>query len=404
MNTNLKKLHDYPFVKLQHLLSNVDLKTIEPAISLTIGEPQHRPPSFVVDLLINSLGSINKYPSTKGSYELREAIGYWLCNRFDLPQGIIDPEINLLPVVGTREALFSAAQFIINTDNCKDKPIVIFPSPFYQIYEGATLMAGADPLYLSCNKKNNFLPNLDSISESEWSRCQLFYLCNPSNPTGVKIPSEYYKKLLKFADKYDFVIASDECYSEIYHEELSPPIGLLQVCHSIGRDDFSRCLVFNSLSKRSNLAGMRSGFVAGCKKLISNFLRYRIYHGSALPIHHQKASIGAWKDEKHVIKNRSLYREKMDNVVPILNKMFDIKIPPAGFCLWLPIHFDDEEFTINAYRHHNLSVLPGQYLARENDGVNPGFGFLRLALVQPLEVCITASERLLECASILITK
>ena len=404
MNINLKKLHDYPFVKLDRLLKNIDTENSNSPIALTIGEPQHKPPSFVTDLLVSSLSSINKYPSTKGIYELREVISNWLCSRFHLPSASIDPELNVLPVVGTREALFSAAQFIINSETSCGKPLVIFPSPFYQIYEGATLMAGAEPLYLSCDKDNNFLPDLDSISDNEWSRCQLFYLCSPANPTGIEVPVEYYKKLISLSDKFNFVIASDECYSEIYHDELSPPIGLLQVCSLIGRDDFSGCLVFNSLSKRSNLAGMRSGFVAGCKNLISSFLRYRIYHGSALPIHHQQASIGAWSDEKHVIENRLLYREKMNVVVPVLKSRFDIEIPTAGFCLWLNISFDDEEFAIHAFREKNLRVLPGQYLAREVNGINPGYGFLRLALVQPLDICKIAVERLLQCASFLDAK
>lgn len=404
MNKNLKKLHDYPFVKLENLLKNINIETSKPAIALTVGEPQHSPPSFVIDSLVSSLSCINKYPSTRGIYQLRETIAHWLCVRFNLPQGVIDPEHNLLPVVGTREALFSAAQFIVNSKISSSKPLVIFPSPFYQIYEGATLMAGAEPLYLSCDKKNDFLPDLDSISDNEWSRCQLFYLCNPSNPTGVEVPLEYYKKLIELSDKYNFVIASDECYSEIYYDESSPPIGLLQVCSLIGRNDFSRCLVFNSLSKRSNLAGMRSGFVAGCRDLIANFLRYRVYHGSALPIHHQHASIAAWGDEKHVIENRLLYREKMNTIVPLLKKDFDIEVPSAGFCLWLKIPFDDEEFTVNAYQYHNLRVLPGQYLAREVDGINPGFGFLRLALVHPLDICISAIGRLLESVSLLSAK
>jgi N-succinyldiaminopimelate aminotransferase len=408
MNRKLEALHAYPFSKLAELLSD-EVVSADAAqknlIALTVGEPQHEPPSVAIEALTAALGNINKYPGTHGELALREAIAQWLTRRYQLPVDAVNPETMVLPVIGTREALFAIAQTLVDeqtVDQIKvdgglsdqDKPIVIVPSPFYQIYEGAALMAGAQPLYLPCTVDNNYLPDLDAVTEAQWQRCQLVYICNPSNPTGAIPTLAFYQRLLALADRYNFVIASDECYSEIYFNEAAPPIGLLAVCHSSGRDDFSRCLVFNSLSKRSNLAGMRSGFVAGDAALLKQFLLYRTYHGSAMPLHHQAASIAAWNDESHVINNRKLYREKMHAVVPILTKALPVEIPAAGFCLWAQTPIDDELFTRQLYREQHVKVLPGQYLARTVAQHNPGQHYVRMALVHPLEDCIEASHRI----------
>ena len=397
MNRYLKQLHQYPFTKLAALLADVNVKTEQPSIAMTIGEPQHAPPKAVVDALVAELARLNKYPSTQGGLALRESIATWLGQRYHFPKGVLDPESMVLPVVGTREALFAIAQTVVDTSVSEEPPLVIMPSPFYQIYEGAAIMAGAEPLYLPCDKDNNYVPDLDAVSPSQWQRCQLVYICNPSNPTGAVPTREFYQRLLVLSDKYDFVIASDECYSEIYFDELSPPPGLLEVCYAEGREDFSRCLVFNSLSKRSNLAGMRSGFVAGCQATIKAFLLYRTYHGSAMPNHHQSASIVAWNDESHVQENRILYREKMRAVVPILQQVLEVEIPAAGFCLWVKLPMDDELFAQTLFSEQHVKVLPGQYLARSVNNYNPGAGYIRLALVQSLEVCIEASERIVSC-------
>jgi len=399
MNPYLNKLHAYPFTKLAALLSNVDVQSNSDAIAMTIGEPQHAPPKSAIDALVAELSGLNKYPSTQGGLPLRESIAAWLCRRYKLPLGSVDPATMVLPVVGSREALFAIAQTVVDSSASVEPPIVIIPSPFYQIYEGAAIMAGAEPLYLPCDNSNDYVPDLDSVTEAQWQRCQLMYICNPSNPTGAVPTREFYQRLLELADRYDFVIASDECYSEIYFDELSPPPGLLEVCHDTGRENFSRCLVFNSLSKRSNLAGMRSGFVAGCQATIKAFMLYRTYHGSAMPNHHQAASIVAWDDESHVQENRVLYREKMRAVVPILQQVMSLEIPAAGFCLWAKLPIDDEHFAQTLYREQHVKVLPGQYLARTVNDYNPGAGYSRLALVHSLDVCVEAAERIVACVS-----
>ena len=399
MNSYLNKLHAYPFTKLAALLAGVEVQCNSDAIAMTIGEPQHAPPKSAVDALVAELSGLNKYPSTQGGLPLRESIAAWLCRRYKLPLDSIDPATMVLPVVGSREALFAIAQTVVDSSVSVEPPIVIIPSPFYQIYEGAAIMAGAEPLYLPCDNSNDYVPDLDSVTEAQWQRCQLMYICNPSNPTGAVPTREFYQRLLELADRYDFVIASDECYSEIYFDELSPPPGLLEVCHDTGRDDFSRCLVFNSLSKRSNLAGMRSGFVAGCQATIKAFMLYRTYHGSAMPNHHQAASIVAWEDESHVQENRMLYREKMQAVVPILQQVMSVEIPAAGFCLWAKLPIDDEHFAQTLYREQHVKVLPGQYLARTVNDYNPGAGYSRLALVHSLDICVEAAERIVTSLS-----
>ena len=403
MNPQLERLHDYPFTKLASLLEQVPLQSKLSPIALTIGEPQHPTPQVAIDALQEQLAYLNQYPSTQGSDALREAIAAWLCRRYGLANATFDPASMVLPVVGSREALFAIGQTIVDNSTSVQSPIVIIPSPFYQIYEGAAIMAGAEPLYVPCSKETDFLPDLDAITQEQWQHCQLIYICNPSNPTGAVTPKAFYEKLIDLADQYDFIIASDECYSEIYFDEAQPPLGLLAVCRALGRNDYRRCVVFNSLSKRSNLAGMRSGFVAGCPAIIKHFLRYRTYHGSAMPNHHQVASIAAWSDEAHVIENRCLYREKMMNVVPLLQTVADVSIPPAGFCLWLKTPIDDEQFVQYAFKHFNLKLLPGQYLGRKVGGDNPGEGYIRMALVQPLEVCIEGAHRFVAAVKSLST-
>ena len=396
MNRRLDQLHSYPFAKLKTLLSDVSPAAGKPAIALTVGEPQHAPPTQVGQALIEGLDELNKYPATQGQGGLRKAIAEWLGRRYALPRNSVDENTQLLPVQGTREALFAIAQTVVCAGGGSgEKPLVILPSPFYQIYEGAAIMAGAEPLYLPCLEAEGFVPQLERITAAQWRRCQLVYVCSPSNPTGAVLSSEFYQRLLTLADQYDFVVASDECYSEIYSDESQPPVGLLQVCQQLGREDFSRCLVFNSLSKRSNLAGLRSGFVAGDAELIAAFLRYRTYHGSAMPLHHQRASIAAWGDELHVQENRRLYREKMAAVLPLLSARLPLAAPQAGFCLWLPTPIDDEQFTRQLYCDQNLQVLPGRYLARSVAEGNPGVQRVRIALVEPLAVCLEAVERIL---------
>ena len=408
MNSDLSRLYDYPFTRLRALLANARVRDeAQAAISLAIGEPQHPPPDFVTAALVSNLQTLRSYPTTQGSSELRGTIADWLAQRYDIARDLIDHETMVLPVQGTREALFAAAQCIVNrtnkhstapTNDMSDSallpPLVMMPAPFYQIYEGAALMAGAQPHYMPCAEAMGFVPQLDTVSDEQWQRCQLFYVCNPSNPTGLALGSEYYRRLIELADQFDFVIASDECYSEIYANEQEPCVGLLQVCSELGRHDFARCLVFNSLSKRSNLAGLRSGFVAGDAALMQAFLLYRTYHGSAMPAHHQAASIAAWSDEQHVRVNRQLYQQKITAVLEILQPVMPIVRPAGGFCLWAGTPCDDEVFVTGLYCEQQVTVLPGSYLAREVQGANPGAGYVRIALVQPLELCVEAAQRI----------
>lgn len=399
MNRKLDKLYQYPFTRLKALLADTPCNTGQSEISLAIGEPQHAPPEAAVAALIAGLNNLNKYPATQGSEALRESISRWLCQRYQLPSNAIDPQSMVLPVQGTREALFAIAQVLVDkpTAPSTEPPLVIIPSPFYQIYEGAAIMAGAEPLYLPCTDATDYLPDLDAVSDQQWCRCQMIYICNPSNPTGALPSQDFYRRLLVLSERFDFIILSDECYSEIYFDEGSPPAGLLQAAYALGNHVFARCLVFNSLSKRSNLAGLRSGFVAGAKDLIKAFLLYRTYHGSAMPAHHQAASVAAWDDEAHVIKNRILYREKFSTIVPLLQTSLQVGIPPAGFCLWAKTPIDDERLTQLLFQQQHVRVLPGQYLARTVDGYNPGQDYLRIALVQPLAVCVDAAERISHC-------
>jgi len=391
MNPDLNKLQPYPFAKLNALKASVTPPKNLTPILLSIGEPKHSSPTFVTKTLQNNLDKLANYPLTKGSPELRQAIAQWATKRFKLNRESLSPETNVLPVSGTREALFAFTQATIDRDK---KPLVISPNPFYQIYEGAALLAGAEPHYLPCQAENHFIPNFEAVSESTWQRCQLLFLCSPGNPTGAVADRETLKKLIALADKYDFVIASDECYSEIYFDEKNAPVGLLQVCSELGRNDYHRCVVFHSLSKRSNLPGLRSGFVAGDASLLEPFLLYRTYQGCAMPIQHQLASIAAWNDEDHVIENRRFYREKFNAVLNILGDCMDVEKPDASFYLWAGTPIDDQEFAGQLLEQQNVTVLPGSYLAREVDGINPGANRIRMALVAPIEECVEAAQRI----------
>lgn len=391
MNPRISTLHSYPFEKLNRLKQGIEAPTDKAHIALSIGEPQHPTPHLIQEALLTHLHSLVNYPTSKGLPELRAAIDDWIAARFQIPSAAIDPETQVLPVSGTREALFSFAQAVIDP---REKPIVIMPNPFYQIYEGAAILAGAEPYYLNTLEENDYVANYDAVPESVWQRCQLLYLCSPGNPTGVVISRETQAKLLALAEKYDFVIASDECYSEIYDDEQNPPPGLLQTAYATGNAQFKRCVIFQSLSKRSNAPGLRSGFVAGDAEILQQFYRYRTYHGCAMPLPIQHASIRAWQDEQHVSQNRGFYREKFSAVLDILAPICSVKRPPASFYIWLKTPVSDTEFTRQLYAQQNVTVLPGSYLSRSSNGINPGQNHVRMALVAPLEECAEAADRL----------
>lgn len=395
MNTDLDKLHPYPFEKLNALKSGLKPPEHLSHIALSIGEPKHPAPAFVKQVLQESLEKLSAYPLTKGIPELREAIADWLCRRFKLTP--VDAETQVLPVNGTREALFAFAQAVVNRTN---DPLVLSPNPFYQIYEGAALLAGAELQFLNCTEASGFAPDFNAVSEDIWQRCQLLYICSPGNPTGAVTDIPTLQELIALADRFDFIIASDECYSEIYPDETNPPPGLLQACAELGRNDYRRCVVFHSLSKRSNLPGLRSGFVAGDADILKSFLRYRTYHGCAMPVPTQLASIAAWNDEQHVQKNRELYREKFQIFQEILGNTLPLDMPDAGFYFWADIRpakvGSDEDFARELFAQKNITVLPGRYLARDSDGINPGENRVRMALVAPLEECRDAALRIRE--------
>ncbi len=396
MNPDLSRLQPYPFEKLAQLKAGITPDKAYRVINLGVGEPKHSPPSFVTEELITHLHGLASYPATRGMPALREAAAAWLITRFSLPANSIDAERHLLPVNGTREALFSFAQTVI--DRTQPDPLVMTPNPFYQIYEGAAFLAGAEPYYINATAETGWLPDFESVPEAAWQRCQLLYLCSPSNPTGSVIDIERLKQLIKLAQRFDFVIASDECYSEIYFDEATPPAGLLQAAAEIGHTDYKRCMVFHSLSKRSNLPGMRSGFVAGDEALIKKFLLYRTYHGCAMAPYTQQASIKAWNDEQHVVENRAYYREKFTTMIDILGEVTELAQPAASFYLWLKtplaMNGDDAEFALQLYRQKQINLLPGSYLSREAHGINPGSGYVRIALVAPLDECIDAAKRI----------
>ena len=393
MNHDLQRLQPYPFEKLRALIADVTPNPALRPISLSIGEPKHPSPPFVLQALADNLNQAAVYPTTQGKPELRQSIADWLTKRFALTAGSLDISSNIIPVNGTREALFSFTQALIARD---PQGLVVSPNPFYQIYEGAAFLAGVEPHYLACDGSNGFIPDFSAVPAEIWQRCQLLFICTPGNPTGAVIPLETLQQLIKLADQYDFVIASDECYSEIYAPDGPAPVGLLQACAAMGRDDFARCVVFHSLSKRSNLPGLRSGFVAGDASILEGYLKYRTYHGCAMPIHNQLASIAAWSDEDHVRENRAAYRAKFEAVVPILREVMDVDFPDAGFYLWPITPMDDETFARELSAQQNVHVLPGRYLSRTVDGHNPGENRVRMALVAPLEECVEAAERIVE--------
>ncbi|WP_296218458.1 succinyldiaminopimelate transaminase [Pseudomonas sp. UBA2684] len=391
MNNALNQLQPYPFEKLRALLADARPNAEKQAIALSIGEPKHRSPAFVAEALSANLQQLAVYPTTLGIPALREAIANWCGQRFNLPSGWLDPARHVLPVNGTREALFAFTQAVVQRDQ---GGLVVSPNPFYQIYEGAALLAGAQPHYLPCLEEHGFNPDFDAVSDDVWQRCQILFLCSPGNPTGALIPLPRLKKLIALADKFDFVIAADECYSELYFDEQNPPAGLLTACAELGRSDFARCAVFHSLSKRSNLPGLRSGFVAGDAAILQSFLLYRTYHGCAMPVQTQQASIAAWNDEVHVRANRALYREKFDAVLAILGDVLDVQRPDGGFYLWAKTPMNDETFTRELFAREHVTVVPGSYLSRDVDGNNPGAGRVRMALVAPLAECVEAAERI----------
>ncbi|MDX1817067.1 MAG: succinyldiaminopimelate transaminase [Marinobacter sp.] len=393
MNPNLDRLHPYPFEKLAKLKAGISVPEHLTPISLGIGEPKHPSPEFVKQVIADNLDKLANYPTTKGTDELRTTIADWATRRFQLKEGTLDPAHHIVPVNGTREAIFALVQAVIDSS----KPAaVVSPNPFYQIYEGAAFLAGADPVYLPCDAGNGFIPDFDRVPESVWQQCQILFLCSPGNPSGAVIGRDTLARVIELADTYDFLIASDECYSELYPDEGQPPEGLLQTCAALGRHDFSRCIVFHSLSKRSNLPGLRSGFVAGDAKVLQGYLKYRTYHGCAMPIHNQLASIAAWQDEDHVRENRAAYRAKFEAVVPILREVMDVDFPDAGFYLWPETPMDDETFARELSAQQNVHVLPGRYLSRTIDGHNPGENRVRMALVAPLEECVEAANRIVE--------
>ncbi|MFP3849348.1 succinyldiaminopimelate transaminase [Pseudomonas sp. W5-01] len=391
MNNALQQLQPYPFEKLRALLGAVTPNPDKRPIALSIGEPKHKSPEFVAKALADNLDQMAVYPTTAGIPALREAIVHWCERRFSVPAGWLDAAKHVLPVNGTREALFAFTQTVVNR---ADNGLVISPNPFYQIYEGAAFLAGATPHYLPCLAEHGFNPDFDAVSADVWDRCQILFLCSPGNPTGALIPLETLKKLIALADKHDFVIAADECYSELYFDEATPPAGLLSACAELGRQDFKRCVVFHSLSKRSNLPGLRSGFVAGDADILKAFLLYRTYHGCAMPVQTQLASIAAWSDEEHVRANRTLYREKFDAVLEILSPVMDVQRPDGGFYLWPNVGTDDAKFCRDLFVTEHVTVVPGSYLSRDVDGFNPGAGRVRMALVAPLAECIEAAERI----------
>ena len=397
MNPDLNRLQPYPFQKLAALFREVAPNRDYRAISLSIGEPKHATPQFIKDALTANLDGLANYPTTAGSDALRNAIANWLAKRYGIP--LPDAKTQVLPVNGSREALFAFAQTVI--DRSRNNPVVVCPNPFYQIYEGAALLAGAAPHFLNMLPEDGYALNFAQLPEAVWQRAQLIYVCSPGNPTGHVMPLEEWQALFEMSDRYDFVIASDECYSEIYSGE--PPLGALQAAQRLGRGDYRNLVVFSSLSKRSNVPGMRSGFVAGDAAIIAKFALYRTYHGSAMNPAIQAASIAAWNDEAHVAENRRLYAEKFAGVLEILEPVLPVAPPDAGFYLWVNLSaagmrtpITDTAFAQALYRDYNVTVLPGSYLARTAQGINPGENFVRLALVANMEETVEAARRIAE--------
>jgi N-succinyldiaminopimelate aminotransferase len=393
MNPDLNKLQPYPFERLRALLAGAQPPAGLPHIGMSIGEPRHPAPALVLEALTSNLAGLGSYPVTAGNLLLRETIANWLTRRFKLPGGSLSPETMVLPVNGTREALFAFVQVVVDRGR---RPLVVMPNPFYQIYEGAALLAGAEPYFMRNDAHNGALPDLDSVPAEVWDRCQILFLCSPNNPTGAVASIEYLQHALRLAERHDFIIASDECYSEIYFDEANPPAGLLQAAAAAGNTSYERCVVFHSLSKRSSVPGLRSGFVAGDAKALKSFLLYRTYHGSAMPPPTQFASIAAWNDEAHVIENRNLYRQKFAAVLPILREVLPVEMPEASFYLWPQVD-NDEQFTRSLFEQQHITLLPGSYIARTAaDGNNPGRGRVRISLVATVPECVEGASRIRE--------
>ena len=393
-NQRLRQLQMYPFERLRALTADITPNDTLPFIPLTLGEPKHEPPGFVLDALSDldaMRADLASYPVTAGSAPLREAIAAWLQRRFGVD---VDAGSQLLPVTGTREALFSFAQAMLSG---QPGSRVLIPNPFYQIYEGAALLAGAQPTFVDNDPHNGYQQDFDSVPEAIWRDTELVYLCSPGNPTGQIVPPEQLQALIEKAHRYDFIIAADECYSELYFGQ--PPTSLLAASEQMGNAGFERCMVFHSLSKRSNLPGLRSGFVAGDAALIKSYLQYRTYHGCAMSPHHQRASALAWNDEAHVVANRQLYADKFAAVSDILRDAYELHQPAGGFYHWLPTPIDEQEFARGLLQHHNVAVMPGTFMARDNpsaDGSvhNPGHHHVRVAWVAPMAQCVQAAQRL----------
>ncbi len=399
MNPNLDRLKPYPFERLAALKAGIQPPAELHHIPLSIGEPKHRPPDFVGEALTAALDTLGTYPVALGLDELRSAIAAWLRRRFGLPESMIDPGTMILPVNGTREGLFSFVQAVVDP---RAGQKVLMPNPFYQIYEGAALLAGAEPVYLNTLEDNGYLPDLDAVSPETWDRCAVLFLCSPGNPTGAVLDSAFLARAIELADRHDFVVASDECYSDIYLDEAAPPVGLAQVCRELGREDMRRCVVFHSLSKRSSVPGLRSGFVAGDARLMAGFRLYRTYHGCAVPLAVQLASIPAWQDEDHVTASRRLYQEKFDAVLPLLQDVLPVSRPSAAFYLWVQTPVDDETFARDLFATRNVTVLPGRYLSRPTPQGDPGEGRVRISLVATTEECVEAAARILDyCRSVM---
>ncbi|OIQ83386.1 LL-diaminopimelate aminotransferase [mine drainage metagenome] len=388
MNPLLQRLNPYPFERLRELTAGITPNPAYAPISLGIGEPQHATPAFITDALCANLGALSRYPATAGSVELRQACAAWLRRRHHVD---VDPATQLLPVNGSREALFALAQVVV--DSTRAGATVVSPNPFYQIYEGAALLAGARCHFAPVDAARNFAVDWDAVPDAVWRDTQLLFVCSPGNPTGAVMPLAEWQRLFELSDRHGFVIASDECYGEIWLGD-EAPLGGLDAAARLGRDDFRRLIMFTSLSKRSNVPGLRSGFVAGDAAIIKAFLQYRTYHGSAMGGAVQAASVAAWGDEAHVAENRRLYREKFDRVLPLLQPVMNVAKPDAGFYLWAETPGDDVEFARSLLQTYNCAVLPGSLLARGQDGRNPGAGRVRLALVAGVDACVEAAGRI----------
>ncbi len=398
MNPHLDKLHPYPFEKLRELFAGITPHADYAPISLGIGEPKHPTPAFIEKALTHAIAGLANYPSTIGSEPLRAAIAHWLERRYAIPA--LDPATMVLPVNGSREALFGIAHAVI--DASRPDPLVLSPNPFYQIYEGAAYLAGASPWFVNSDPARNFAPDFGTVPDDVWTRVQLLYICSPGNPTGAVLSLDDWRELFDLSDRHGFVIAADECYSEIYCGS-TPPLGALEAAHALGRSSgerpYANLIVFSSLSKRSNVPGMRSGFVAGDPAVVKKFLLYRTYCGGAMSPPVQAASIAAWNDETHVQDNRTLYKEKFNLITPMLRQVMDVELPDAGFYLWADVRrtgLSDTDFARRLYAEYNVTVLPGSYLARDAHGTNPGRNRIRMALVAGVDEGLEAATRIVQ--------